>query len=120
MARAELAPPRGNQGFDIVRATKENESPKRYGLIVEEDELGVHLGRSEGLRTRTFLTPRWRLTIWDGFEDGELFDSQADPDEVHNLWHSEDHQIQKHELMESMLRELIRLGDTAPLSLRVA
>ena len=120
LARAQLAPPRGNQGFDIIRATKNGEPPKRYGLVVEEDELAVHLGRSEGLRTRTFLTPRWRLTIWDSFEQGELFDRQADPDEVNNVWHSEKHQTQKHKLMEDMLREMIRLGDTAPFSVRVA
>jgi arylsulfatase A-like enzyme len=120
LARAGLGPFHGSQGFDVVRAARGNERLPRLGMIVEEDELGVHLGREEGLRTRTFVTERWQLTLWDGIEDGCLFDRESDPEQMHNLWHSQPHQAIKHELMEKMLREMIRLGDTAPLTVRVA
>jgi arylsulfatase A-like enzyme len=120
LARAGLAPFHGSQGFDIVGAARKNERLPRFGMIVEEDELGVHLGRDEGLRTRTFATERWQLTLWDGIEDGCLFDRESDPEQMHNLWHSQPHQPIKYELMEKMLREMIRLGDTAPLTERVA
>ena len=120
LARAGLSPANGNQGFDIVGATRRGQKPDRYGMIVEEDELGVHLGRAQGLRTRTFLTPQWRLTLWDGLERGELFDREQDPHELSNLWCSPEHQERKAELIEMMLREMIRLGDTAPLTQYVA
>jgi hypothetical protein len=66
------------------------------------------------------VTERWQLTLWDGTQDGCLFDRQTDPDQVRNLWYSDAHQSVKYELMEKMLREFIRLGDTAPLTERVA
>jgi arylsulfatase A-like enzyme len=120
LARAGLAPFHGSQGFDVVGAAQNHQRLPRYGMIVEEDELGIHLGRDAGLRTRTFVTERWQLTLWDGIDEGCLFDRETDPEQAHNLWYSEQHQAMKHELMEKMLRELIRLGDTAPLTERVA
>jgi len=120
LARAGLAAANGNQGFDIVSCARSGQPPDRFGLMVEEDELGVHLGTDKGLRTRTFLTPRWRLTLWDAVERGELFDRKVDPDELHNLWSSPEHQAKKGELIEMMLREKIRLGDCAPLTHFVA
>ncbi len=120
LARAGLAPFHGNQGFDIVRAARNAESLPRFGMIVEEDELGIHLGRDDGLRTRTFVTERWQLTLWDGIEEGCLFDRESDPEQIRNLWYSKQHEPVKHVLMGKMLREMIRLGDTAPLTERVA
>jgi len=67
LARAGLAAANGNQGLDIVGATRAGSKAARYGLIVDEDELAVHLGWSQGLRTRTFLTPRWRHLIGSSF-----------------------------------------------------
>ena len=104
----------------MVGAARKNERLPRLGLIVEEDELGIHLGREHGLRTRTFVTERWQLTLWDGIEDGCLFDRETDPEQMRNLWHSKAHEEVKLELMGKMLRELIRLGDNAPLTERVA
>jgi arylsulfatase A-like enzyme len=120
LGRAGLAPFHGSQGFDVVRAARNAEPLPRLGMIVEEDELGIHLGRDDGLRTRTFVTGRWQLTLWDGIEAGCLFDRESDPEQIRNLWHSKQHEPVKHELMGKMLREMIRLGDTAPLTERVA
>jgi arylsulfatase A-like enzyme len=120
LARAGLAPFHGSQGFDIVRAATDAERLPRLGMIIEEDELGIHLGRENGLRTRTFVTERWQLTLWDGIDEGALFDRDSDPEQMRNLWYSEAHESVKHELTDKMLRELIRLGDTAPLTERVA
>ena len=48
--------------------------------LVEEDEDYL------GLRMRTLVTERYRLTIYSGQPYGELFDLQEDPHEYHNLW----------------------------------
>ena len=95
LARAGLGPFHGNQGFDIVRAAVNTERLPRFGIIVEEDELGIHLGRDEGLRTRTFVTERWQLTLWDGIDEGCLFDRDSDPEQLCNLWHSKPHEAVK-------------------------
>ena len=48
--------------------------------LVEDDQDDLDL------RLRTLVTERYRLTAYTGETFGELFDLQADPDEVHNLW----------------------------------
>ena len=40
-----------------------------------------------GLKMRTLVTRRYRLTCYSGQSYGELIDLEEDPDELHNLWH---------------------------------
>ncbi len=57
------------------------EKKVRDWVIVENDEDYL------GTRVRTFLTNRYKLTLYSGHEDwGEIFDLQEDPRELHNLW----------------------------------
>ena len=95
------------------------ENPRR-GILIEEDELGAHLGTEDGLRTRTYIEGDWRLTLWQGMDGGELFDRNSDPHELRNLWFEAQFFEKKAGLMEAMLREMIRLGDTSPLATHVA
>lgn len=53
-------------------------------------------------------------------DGGQLFDRNTDPHEMRNLWSDVEHVIKKREMTESMLREAIRLGDTAPYATHVA
>lgn len=120
LARAGLAPPNGFQGLDVISGTTPQKLAARRGIIVEEDELGDHLGTDDPIRTRTFIDGNWRLTLYDGTEHSELFDLANDPLEIRNLWADEDYRIKRAELVEAMLREMIRLSDTAPRSVHVA
>ncbi len=52
-------------------------------VVIENDD------PSTGFRPRTLVTQRYRLTVYPGTGDGELFDLQADPDELHNLWYTD-------------------------------
>ncbi len=60
------------------------EAPGKGGAdvaaVVEEDEDYL------GLRMRTLVTARYRLTAYSGQPYGELFDLESDPDEFRNLW----------------------------------
>lgn len=122
LSRAGIAVNNGNQGIDIVSAVTDNEPPEiqRKGVLIEEDELGVHLGRESGLRTRSFISDNWRLTLWDGMNGGELFDRNTDPDEMQNLWYHPSYRDQRAAMTEAMLRETIRLTDTSPYATHVA
>lgn len=120
LGRAGSAPQNGAQGFDLMRCLREEREPPRFGLLIEEDELGSHLGQEDGLRTRTLIRDAWRLTLWEGMAGGELFDRERDPHELRNLWFDPDYERLKAELVEAMLRETIRLSDTAPLAVHVA
>ena len=39
------------------------------------------------LHMRTYVNQRYKITVYRLGEDGELFDLENDPAEVHNLWH---------------------------------
>ncbi len=120
LARAGLAPNNGNQGFDVVGLARSNRPADRLGILIEEDELGEHLGTEDGLRTRTFIQGDWRLTLWQGMEGGQMFDRASDPDEMNNLWFDPAFAAKKAALMEDMVREMIRLTDTAPYATHIA
>lgn len=119
LARVGLAPNNGNQGVDLFAPSTDGPMARK-GILIEEDELGAHLGTKDGLRTRTYIHDTWRITMWQGMDGGQLYDRSADPHEMHNLWFDSDQQPKKAELMEAMLREMIRLGDTSPYATHVA
>jgi len=52
----------------------------------------------------------WKLVHFLDQPDGQLFDLNADPDEVNNLWNSPDHTEQKRELLANLREWRIRSG----------
>ena len=61
------------------------------------------------LHLRTFITERYKLTLYRGESYGELFDLEADPGEVHNGFADPDYAMVKAQLMEQWLQaELAR------------
>ncbi len=120
LARAGLAANNGNQGLDVMALAERPDRAERKGILVEEDELGAHLGTEKGLRTRTFIQDNWRFIVWQGMEGGQLYDRDADPHEMYNLWFDPSFSERKAEMTEAMLREMIRLSDTAPFATHIA
>jgi arylsulfatase A-like enzyme len=53
---------------------------------------------------RTYVNRRYKITVYRRGEDGELFDLQADPGEINNLWH----QPQAADLKRRLLHEFIQ------------
>lgn len=89
--------------------------PGREAVLIE-DEIQSHLpGTGLRGRARTLITRRWRLTIHDGLETGELIDLENDPQEARNLWHAPEATAIRAELTERLLREIIALSETSPL-----
>lgn len=67
--------------------------------LVEEDEDYL------GLRLRTLVTDRYRLTAYSGQAYGELFDLQEDPSEYENLWDDTGKVGLKQELLVQLLEK---------------
>ena len=120
LSRAGLAPFNGIQGLPLLELLDGAVPNPRRGILIEEDELGAHLGTDAGMRTRTYIENNWRLTLWQGMAVGELFDRNSDPHELQNLWSSPGFSRERARLTEAMLREMIRLGDTGPLATHTA
>ncbi len=118
LARAQLAPSHGMQGEDLLAAASGKVTLRRAGVLIEEEELPVHMAPLGGIRLWSYVTGRWRLTIWQADTRGELFDRDADPHELRNLWDDPALQTVKTELLEAMLRERMRLVDPLPFAER--
>ena len=61
-----------------------------------------------GQRHEHQVEPRLLLVHFLGEENGQLFDLQADPDEVNNLWSNPKHAEKKQELLNVILEWRIR------------
>lgn len=77
-------------------------------VIVENDEDWI------GLRLRTLVTDRHKLTVYTGQEYGELFDLEADPDETRNLWNAPESQSLKADLTRRLFERLAETDTFLP------
>lgn len=77
---------RGIQGRSLVPLLTARAQALRERLLVEEDQpFGIE-GLPAPVRIRTLITERERLTLYAGRSFGELYDLEADPEELENLW----------------------------------
>ena len=66
-------------------------------------------------RAHTIIKGQWRLTLYTGPCENELFDLETDPGEMHNLWQSDVHQQIKAELVERLAEMQIASIGRVPL-----
>jgi len=106
---AGLQPFNGMQGRDLLST----EAPKE--LLVEEDSIIRMFGDDPGDRVRTLVTDRWRLSCHQEAGWWELYDLENDPDEIENLWGSDDYRDIADDLMQKLIVKMIDLQDRSPL-----
>jgi arylsulfatase A-like enzyme len=115
LGRAGLTVPVGVQGVDILTGERH-----RDGVVIEEDELPIHMGELGPVRLTSYIDRRWRLTVWHGESQGELFDRETDPHELRNLWNDRGSAAKRAELTERLLRSRLEMVDVLPLARRSA
>ncbi|MFX0140854.1 MAG: sulfatase/phosphatase domain-containing protein, partial [Candidatus Hodarchaeota archaeon] len=102
--------PEAFQGYDIIPVLKDPSKKIRERILIEHDE---EIAKDKIMRLRTLITEKYRLTIYDGFDNlGDLFDLQSDPSELNNLWNS--HRELRGKITEELLREIISLQPRIP------
>lgn len=109
LERAGIQPFNGLQGRDLLGS-----SPAE-AIIVEEDSQRTMTGFNKPQRVRTVVTERYRMSLRQGEDWGELYDLKTDPNEIENLFDDAGAADVKAELTETMLRRMIELQDRAPL-----
>ena len=57
---------------------------------------------------RTFITGRYKITVYRDGDAGELFDLEEDPDEIRNLWHDAGALALKSQLFHEFLQTTLR------------
>jgi arylsulfatase A-like enzyme len=112
---AELEPYHGMQGQSLGPLLDDATATIHAQLLIEDDGQRPLKGTNRPIRLRTLLTPEWRLTYYDGFTFGELYNLADDPLEHRNLWNEPAAQATKRALSEDLLRVMIDQQDRSPL-----
>ena len=104
--------PRAWPGRSLVPVLTGRADSIQDSVIIENDEDYL------GLRLRTLVTGRWKLTTYTGDNGrepyGELFDLKNDPSELTNLWTDARYRETKTELIETLMYRLIETDIAVP------
>jgi arylsulfatase A-like enzyme len=114
--RAALAAPNGMQGKSLLPALVGNETG-HDGLVIEEHQRRGYMGLQNNFRARSLITAKHRLSLYEGVSWGELYDFDADPHEIRNLWDEPNAAKTRRELTEQLARKMMELSDTSPLAM---
>lgn len=101
----QLAPWPGRSFVPLLRGDADS---VQDSVVAENDE--DHLG----LRLRTVITERYKLTAYPGQPFGELFDLREDPGELHNRWDDPALRTVKRDLLIRLMERLVETDDRLP------
>jgi arylsulfatase A-like enzyme len=97
LAAADLKVPVSMTGVNQLDAWRGGSPARRWSIT--ENHFGLNY-----FHMRTYVDERYKITVYLKGEDGELFDLEADPSEVHNLWHEEEAQPLKARLLREFMQ----------------
>ena len=95
-------------GHSLRPIFEDREESVRNAAFIDHDDDRL------GLRLRTLVTDRYRITVYGGQSYGELFDLHEDPDELHNLWRDTEHLPLRNDLVAHLLDEVIMNDSRLP------
>lgn len=106
--RAGLRPYFGMQGHSLL-----TEGHHRHGIIIEDYGTPVFRDASASAGIQTYVTERWRMSLFEGHVWGELYDLEDDPHELSNRWNDPTYKGIKGEIMGLMAMDQLSLRDRA-------
>jgi len=111
---ADVEPYYGMQGVSLCPLLNDPSLTLRDSVLIEEDEKNDPFGLGFPLRMRTLVNHKARITIYQGMNQGELFDLYNDPLELNNLWFDTEAAQLKSEMMEVLNQQMMRVADLSP------
>ncbi len=111
LERAGVTAFNGIQGRSLLRLMRGEAAHLRESAVIEEEGQRTYGGFSRRIRTRSLITERHRLSIYEGVRWGELYDLTDDPDECMNLWGAKPEL--RHELTADLVRQMLESTDTS-------
>jgi arylsulfatase A-like enzyme len=107
LQQAGIKSPHGMQGRNLIAVEPEN-------LPVLIEDSGLAFASEDGCTaSRTLVHEGWRMSVFESSELGELYNLEADPHELTNLWSDPDASVQKSAMMHHLIDRQIALRDTS-------
>jgi uncharacterized sulfatase len=94
---ADVEVPRTMTGVDQSGVWRGERDRARDHVVVENRQTPTTM------HCKTYVEDRYKLTVYDDRDYGELFDLEDDPDELHNRWTDPDYRARKRDLHRQLL-----------------
>lgn len=118
--RAGIAPFAGMQGRSLVPPLTSADAQVRDYAFIQYEAQNVNVEIDRSPRIYSLIGERWRISVFQHAEWGELYDLLNDPGEFENLWDSPDHRAIRAGLMEKLVHVEMAHVDRVPLPTRMA
>ena len=119
LSRAGLEPYNGVQGADLCPLLR-GEGAVRDRVLVEYTTQYPYLGLDDLVTVSTLIDRRWRISVWQNRDWGELYDLAADPHELNNLWSDPAAAPDKEAILVKLIHAIQNHADTSPWPLSVS
>lgn len=119
LERAGVDPYFGIQGRSFLGSLHGGES-RRGSLLIEFNDGGRRMGFDPPARVRTLLAGPWKLSLYKDCAWGELYNLDADPNELDNLWDNPQYASVRADLTLDLAHHLTGQMDESPRSKRLA
>ena len=120
LARAGLQHYNGIQGASLLPVLSGDSENASRSLMVETTTQYPYLGFDDLVSVNTLIDDRWRLSVWQGCDWGELYDLRDDPDELRNLWDDEEYRGVRANLLLKLVHTIQDHAETSPYPLSVS
>lgn len=90
--------PQGMQGCDLTPVLSGEKDHAQAGVLVE------YRSSREGIHQHTYVTPDWKLVVYKGEEQGELYNLRTDPEQYRNVWNDPAHEKTRSQLLLKLAR----------------
>jgi len=96
------------QGYNMTTILQNPNNTVRDCCLIEEDEEVTNIQ----IRLRHLITDKYKLTVYEGFDKGDVYDLEDDPNELNNLWDTQK-ELRK-ELVYKLLQENLKVQARYP------
>jgi hypothetical protein len=83
-------------------------------ILIEDEGNRISLGFDQVPRVRTIVTDRYRMSVYQDADWGELYDLVSDPGEITNLWSNPTFATEKSGLQFKLIQNMTRACDSSP------